>query len=574
MRNRLFLIVAIISMAITTASAANNTKSLLKKLKKAKGVEIVYQSSYKGHVSPAKLSMKVIGDQVALERMLPEGQQPREGMLKTATYHDWATATCRKVATLPSGKVISTAIQFKIGEGFVKELADDTVMGLNCHVWRFNVNSNTIDVWWTTEIEGYRGAPDLWNSCTPDGVVLKTVRNGDSVTEAVSIAPLANTEGLIPTAWGEGMENFEYQYACNHCYDINFRIFDQQAVQFSGEKLPEPHTLVSGKQYSAGGGTIILKKVKLPENAHDRDIFATLTQYSVGDAYDRTGSVFVVPTDKEKSFLDAMYKLNSVPAFRSGDTDYHGLVSTDNYNVPLELMRFFTGFGVRKFNYNKVPGQAWVDSVKYEMNVSPLVDYLQGEVWIGAYIGNWDANGHKISRTLTYHPADEDAPGGVRRCIPLFNTVNLLEQDGQPYPTFMLDDNLKAKFHLDKPIKKAKLFFLTTGHGGWGGGDEFNQKTNTISLDGQKVISFIPWRDDCGTYRNNSPCSGNFSNGLSSSDLSRSNWCPGTVTNPEYIYLGDLDAGDHEITVDIPQGAPEGGSNSYWCLSGTIIYNE
>ena len=67
-----------------------------------------------------------------------------------------------------------------------------------------------------------------------------------------------------------------------------------------------------------------------------------------------------------------------------------------------------------------------------------------------------------------------------------------------------------------------------------------------------KVIDFIPWRDDCGTYRNNSPCSGNFSNGLASSDLSRSNWCPGTVTNPEYIYLGDLEAGDHTITVDIP----------------------
>ena len=91
-------------------------------------------------------------------------------------------------------------------------------------------------------------------------------------------------------------------------------------------------------------------------------------------------------------------------------------------------------------------------------------------------------------------------------------------------------------------------------------------------MNGDKVISFVPWRDDCGTYRNWNPCSGNFSNGLSSSDLSRSNWCPGTVTNPEYIYLGDLEAGEHTITVAIPQGAPEGGSNSYWCLSGTLLY--
>ncbi len=59
----------------------------------------------------------------------------------------------------------------------------------------------------------------------------------------------------------------------------------------------------------------------------------------------------------------------------------------------LELMRFFTGFGVRKFNYNKVKGQDWVDSVLYKMEVTPLAEKLEGEAWIGAYIGNWDAKG-------------------------------------------------------------------------------------------------------------------------------------------------------------------------------------
>lgn len=573
MKAKVIITIAAICLAVT-ANAADNAKSLIKKVKKAQGIEVVFKSSYKGHTGPGSMSMKIVGSEVALVRNRPADAPAPTGRLTSADYQDWSTKVSRRLATLPSGRAINTANPFKTGEGYVKVLDDDTVLGLPCHVWRFNVNSNTIDVWWTEALEGYRGTPQLLNGCAPEGVVLKIVRNGDSVQEASEIKPINKAEELFPDTWGDQMEAYEYQYECNHCYDINFRIFDQQAVKFSGEKLPEPSTLKEGVQYSAGGGTIIMKKVKLPENAHDRDIFATLTQYSVGDAYDRTGSVFVVPMDKEKNFLDAMYKLNSVPAFRSGDVDYHGLVSTPEYNVPLEIMRFFTGFGVRQFNYNKVPGQEWVDSVSYEMNVSPLVDYLEGEVWIGAYIGNWDANGHKISLTLTYHPGDDDMATGVRRAIPLFNTVNLLEQDGQPYPTFMLNDNLKSSFHLDKPIKKAKLLYITTGHGGWGGGDEFNQKINTISLDGQKVISFIPWRDDCGTYRNNSPCSGNFSNGLSSSDLSRSNWCPGTVTNPEYIYLGDLEAGDHTITVDIPQGAPEGGSNSYWCLSGTIIYSE
>lgn len=571
MRN--LLIIALLSFTAVSASAADSVKSLLKKVKKAQGIEVVFQSSYKGHVSPNTLSMKIIGTEVALVRNNPkEDTEFLESRLTSADYQDWSEHVSKRLATLPSGRKINTVNPFKVGEGFVKELDDDAVLGLPCHVWRFNVNSNTIDVWWTTELEGYHGTPQLQNGCAPDGVVLKVVRNGDSIQEAVAINPINTAEALFPESWGEQMEAYQYQYECNHCYDLNFRIFDQQAVKFSGEILAEPSTLKPDVQYSAGGGTIILKKVKLPAKAHDRDIFATLTQYSVGDAYDRTGSVFVIPTDKEKSFLDAMHNLNSVPAFRSGDEDYHGLVSTKDYDVPVELMRFFTGFGVRQFNYNKVPGQEWVDSVTYQMNVTPLADYLEGEVWIGAYIGNWDAKGHKISLTLTYHPGDEDEVLGQHHAMPLFNTVNLMEQNGQPYPVFMLNDNLKCKFHLDKPVKKARLFYITTGHGGWGGGDEFNQKVNTISLDGKKVIDFIPWRDDCGTYRNNSPCSGNFSNGLSSSDLSRSNWCPGTVTNPEYIMLGDLEAGDHEITVDIPQGAPEGGSNSYWCLSGTLLY--
>lgn len=209
------------------------------------------------------------------------------------------------------------------------------------------------------------------------------------------------------------------------------------------------------------------------------------------------------------------------------------------------------------------------DSVLYKTEVTALADRLKDEAWIGAYIGNWDSKGHRVSLKLKYYP---DGEGKRYRTMPLFNSVNYLEQAGQPYPLYMLNDSLTVTFDLPEAVDDAMLLYTTTGHGGWGNGDEFNQKVNTIMLDGKKVISFIPWRDDCGTYRNNNPCSGNFSNGLSSSDLSRSNWCPGTVTNPEYIYLGNLAAGKHTITVKIPQGQPEGGSNSYWCISGTLLY--
>jgi hypothetical protein len=486
--------------------------------------------------------------------------------LVTKNYVDYAAKEFYRWSELPNGDIISAATPFEFGQNLT-EIGTDKYLGLNCKILRTSINSNTIEIWYTTDLP-FRGTPQA-NVGVPDGLVLRVIRNGESIQEATAITPVKEEQALLPESWGKKLDASDYQYAINQSGVITVPVFDQQTICFNGAKLPE--TLESGVHYVAGGGAIILKKVKLPENVRGKSIFVEAVQYSDGDAYDRTGSIFVIPTDKKQSFLDAIRDLKSVPFFTSGKDQYHGLVSTADYDVPVELMRFFTGFGVRKFNHVKVPGQVWVDSVLYKSEVTALADHLHGETWIAAYIGNWDAKGHKLSLQLKYYP---DGGRRMYKAMPLFNTINLLEQAGQPYPIFMLNDKLNAKFTLKEPVKNAVLYYTTTGHGGWGGGDEFNQKPNTIYLNGEKVFSFVPWRDDCGTYRNWNPCSGNFSNGLSSSDLSRSNWCPATVTNPEYIYLGDLEAGEHTITVEIPQGAPEGGSNSYWCISGTLLFDK
>ena len=553
------------SLIFTAASAQN----YVKKLKKASAIEVTYRSSYKGKVYPGGTVMKVYGDQVKLETVSADAGKKENGnkekTLRQESFIDYSRRCTYRRAIMPNDEVVYTNTPFELGEG-MKEIRQEKYLGLNCKVVRAIVNSNTIDVWYTTDI-AFRGTPQSYAG-VPDGLVLRVVRNGDSVQEATDIKAVKKPSQLLPGDWGHYLDNSNYTYAVNQSGVISVPVFDQQTVCFNGAKLPGGQ-LEAGKVYAAAGGSVILKKVKLPDDISNRQVFVEAVQYSDGDAYDRTGSVFMVPTGKEQSFIDALRDLNSVPSFRSGDTDYHGLTSTPAYDVPLELMRFFTGFGVRKYNHNKVPGQTWVDSVTYKAEVTAVAGQLKGEVWIGAYIGNWDAKGHRLSVKLKYYP---DADRTMPKALPLFNTVNYMEQAGQPYPVFMLNDSLNATFELKEDAKDARLYYITTGHGGWDGGDEFNQKPNTIYVDGQKVITFIPWRDDCGTYRNNNPCSGNFSNGLSSSDLSRSNWCPGTMTNPEYIPLGNLKAGRHTVSVQIPQGAPEGGSNSYWCISGTLIY--
>ena len=147
-----------------------------------------------------------------------------------------------------------------------------------------------------------------------------------------------------------------------------------------------------------------------------------------------------------------------------------------------------------------------------------------------------------------------------------------MEMAGQAYPDNLFrNDSLSVNFKVDKDIKNAYIRYISTGHGGWGGGDEFNPKLNEIFLDNNRIIAYTPWREDCGSYRILNPASGNFANGLSSSDLSRSGWCPGTVSYPVYVPVGDLKAGEHLLKVAIPVGDPSGNSFSYWCISGVLV---
>lgn len=544
-----------------TAYGSSDTK-ILSKLKKAKSVVVTYQSSSEGKVYPGKTLMTVCNGEVIISSIK---ENTDEETLREENFVDYKSMKSYSRTLLPNGDIISTSNGFKFNDGLTI-VGEETLLGMKCTIAQTSIRSNTIKIWFTKETP-FMATPNAGVG-VPDGLVLKVTFNGNRALTATQIEPSKKEVKLLPESWGKVMDAANYRFAINNSGVKTIPVFNEGRIHFTGAKMPE--SLETDKVYNVGGGTIILKKVKLPSKVDGQSIFVELCQHSDGDAYDRTGSVFVIPTNKELSYIDAMRSLESVPALVSNGQKYPGLVSTDNYNVPVELMRFFTSFGVGKFNDVKVPGQHWADSILYKTDVTSLASILKDEVWIGAYIGNWDKNGHKVNLRLKYYP---DGRGDSKlRVMPLFNTVNYLEQAGQPYPTFMENDSLRVTFELKEKVKDAKLFYFTTGHGGWENGDEFNPKLNTIYLNGKKVISFIPWRDDCGTYRSSNPASGNFSNGLSSSDLSRSNWCPGTVTNPDYISLGDLEPGKHTLSVKIPLGPREGGSFSYWCISGALLY--
>ena len=62
---------------------------------------------------------------------------------------------------------------------------------------------------------------------------------------------------------------------------------------------------------------------------------------------------------------------------------------------------------------------------------------------------------------------------------------------------------------------------------------------------------------------------------LASSDLSRSNWCPGSDVIPEEVALKDIQPGHHTLTVSIPEAAEvDGNKLNHWLVSAYLVWDE
>lgn len=237
------------------AASATYAQNYQKKVRKAKGIEVVYQSSYKGKTRPGHLLMTVCADQVSLKNVWlkkpgkPKRRPARKTRPVTSSYIDYAARQSYRRAELPNGEIISAATPFEFGKGFT-ETGEGKHLGLNCKIVRTSINSNTIEVWYTNDIP-FRGTPQA-NVGVPDGLVLRVIRNGDMIQEASAITPLKKEQQLLPDSWGESMDAADYQYTINQSVVITVPVFDQQSICFTGAKLPEK--LEDGVQYSAGGG--------------------------------------------------------------------------------------------------------------------------------------------------------------------------------------------------------------------------------------------------------------------------------------------------------------------------------
>ena len=393
------------------------------------------------------------------------------------------------------------------------------------------------------------------------------------------------------------------------CGDTHLEVFSRAHLQFVPDSLGNFTDADAEGIVHLVNGRIILKKIQLPDYKREISVKLTVRVESDGDRWDKSGSVFVIP---ENSGIDLLKIAKGEAAFPPVDPErYENLVGTvpgEGYLPTVELMRFMTPFGVGYYSRLDTAAvssrrpiyiDGWAPEARWETDITDLWPLLKGEAWVGVFIDTWTAEGYVASVDIDVtENKNQYAPLPKRHVEPLVNTVYYI---GQEYPDIFARRDLVVDFELPRTTSDATLKYIVTGHGGHSGGDEFTPQRNILSFDGDVVMDFTPWRTDCASFRRFNPTSGiwpmrrgtpvnrrregigpqtredglDIVEMLASSDLSRSNWCPGSQVDPYEVPLGALAAGAHRFSISIPDAQPSVDEEmNHWLVSAYLVWDE
>lgn len=392
--------------------------------------------------------------------------------------------------------------------------------------------------------------------------------------------------------------------SCNHSEqpslgNTTIPIFEKSVICFNPDKYPN-FTEGADSIIHLVNGRIILKKISLPAYKRNVELTLKLTLASNGDRWDKSGSCFVLPKNSAINLISVAKNENKFPAVDS--TLYEnlvGIVPGLDYTPTLELMRFMTPFGVGHFsspddkltkNRKPVYVDKWADNVSWQQDITDLYSQLETEAYVGVYVDTWSPDGFIVDLSLDIKESEITCDKLIKTEVePLINTVYYV---GQGFPDIFARKDLSVNFEIPENASNIRLKYIVTGHGGHSGGDEFVERENIISIDSKTVLAFVPWRNDCASFRRFNPGTGvwlrprlasyiskdgykmkEVEEPLASSDLSRSNWCPGSDVIPEVINL-DITPGEHNLTISIPEAvAIDKEKLNHWLVSAYLVWD-
>ena len=181
MKRIIIAMAAILACSSITMDAAVQAKKIIKQMKKSAGVTITYGLADREE-SRFGTRIEVCGDKQRSVSMRPEAMQ--DFYPKETTYVDYGKNIYYQSALLSAEERVSSKREFVVNKGFTV-VGDTTLLGFKCKIARIMINSNTMEVWYTTEL-GIQATPTPGWGVT-DGVVLRYSRNGQHVIDRKSV---------------------------------------------------------------------------------------------------------------------------------------------------------------------------------------------------------------------------------------------------------------------------------------------------------------------------------------------------------------------------------------------------
>ncbi|WIO74477.1 peptide-N-glycosidase F-related protein [Porticoccaceae bacterium LTM1] len=230
----------------------------------------------------------------------------------------------------------------------------------------------------------------------------------------------------------------------------------------------------------------------------------------------------------------------------------------------IELGRFITPF----MNKNKQP-----DKVPYRFNIDHIVPILKdvsllanNDFWVEFQVFGSTGAGRK------------EVAGCKGRMDTFQGWMSLTTDSGEAANNFDVflplsfqqhlnnykqgaSDQLgvsKKTFEIKVPVDthNAQLVLITSNHGANSGGEEYNRRQHLVYFDGSLVHEYTPGRKSCEPFRQfNTQGNGIYGRYMKTPKnwQSFSNWCPGDRIKIRIIKLGEVKAGQHRLTLDVPE---------------------
>ncbi|MBZ0243878.1 MAG: GLPGLI family protein, partial [Bacteroidales bacterium] len=223
------------------------------------------------------IALSISGEQTALKSLNDKPENPIPGLADEVFYVDYKAKRALRKLSYPNESFYSEQALDTLDFEFTD--SDKKLLGYNCDKATISINSNKIEIWFTTDL-GLQATPVSWLGDLP-GLVLKLVRNGNYTIEAFEVHTVEAAEQLMLQNPGNKLSARELSQLQKEKLVFRIPVFTSQQL-FWGDTGKIAADFPADTSLHTAGGTLIFKRLSLPDFPDHYQAFAELITYSNG----------------------------------------------------------------------------------------------------------------------------------------------------------------------------------------------------------------------------------------------------------------------------------------------------